>query len=83
MPALCYLKNNFDSYFEGAISNSTAPWITHPFEVKLESIADDDLCKDELIHLQCSTMFHSKFVSCNDDFSKFWCRLVEEFPIFD
>ena len=75
------LKNNFDGYFEGAITNSTAPWITHPFEAKLESIADDDLCKGELIDLQCSTMLHSKFMSRNGDFSKFWCGLVEEFPM--
>ena len=44
-------KNNFDGYFGGAISNSTAPWITHLFEAKLESIADIDLCKDELTYL--------------------------------
>ena len=43
---LAALKNNFDGYFEGAVSNSTAPYITHPFEAKLESIANDDLCKD-------------------------------------
>ena len=52
---LAALKNNFDGYFEGAISNSTALWITHPFKAKLESIADDDPCKDELIELQCFT----------------------------
>ena len=78
---LATLKNNFDGYFEGAITNSTAPWITHSFKAKLESIADDDLCKDELIDLQCSMMLHSKFMSCNGDFSKFWCGLVEEFPM--
>jgi len=36
--------------------------------------------KDELIDLQCETMLHSKLVSCNCDFSKFWCGLGEEFP---
>ena len=59
----------------------TVLWITHPFEAKLESIADDDPCKDELIDLQCSTTLHSKFISCNGDFSMFWCGLVEEFPM--
>ena len=49
MQAPYRLKNNFDSYCEGVISNSTAPWRTHPFEAKLKSIADEDLCKDELI----------------------------------
>ena len=58
-----------------------APWITYPFEAKLESIADNDICKDELIDLQCSTTLHSKFMSYNGDFSKFWCGLVEEFPM--
>ena len=78
---LSTLKNNFDCYFEGTINNSTAPCITHPFEAKLESIADDDLCKDGLIDLQCSTTLHSKFMSCDGDFSKFWCGLVKEFPM--
>ena len=78
---LAALKKNFAGYFEGVISNSTALWVTHPFEAKLESIADDDPCKDELIDLQCLTTLHSKFISCNSDFSKFWCGLVEEFPI--
>ena len=78
---LAALKNNFAGYFEGVISNSTALWVTHPFEAKLESIADDDPCKDELIDLQCSRTLHSKFISCNGDFSKFWCGLVEELPI--
>ena len=48
---LAALKINFAGYFEGVISNSTALWVTHPFEAKLESIADDDPCKDELIDL--------------------------------
>ena len=78
---LASLKNSFDGYFKGAISNISASWITHPFEAKLESIADDDLWKNELIDLQCSTTLHSKFMSCNGDFSKFWCGLVEEFPM--
>jgi len=25
-------------------------------------------------------MLYSKFITCNCDFSKFWCRLIEEFP---
>ena len=37
------------------------------------------MCKDELIDLQSSTALYSTFISCNDDFSKFWCRLVEGF----
>uniref|UniRef100_H2YAK2 DUF4371 domain-containing protein n=1 Tax=Ciona savignyi TaxID=51511 RepID=H2YAK2_CIOSA len=68
---LAVLKNNFAGYFEGVISNSTALWVTFPLEAKLESIADDDPCKDELIDLQCSTTLHSKFL----------CKLIEEFPI--
>ena len=71
MPAPRRLKSNFDAYFEGAISNSTALWETHPFEAKLESIVDDDPRKDELIDFQCSTTLHSKFISYNGDFSKF------------
>ena len=36
--------------------------------------------KDELIDLQSSTALYSTFISCNGEFSKFWCRLVEGFP---
>jgi len=35
---------------------------------------------DELIDLQCWTMLYSKFISCNCNFSKFWCGLGKEFP---
>ena len=41
----------------------------------------DDLCKDKLIDLPCSMTLHSKFMSCNGDFSTFWCGLVEKFSM--
>ena len=68
---LAALKNNFDDYFEGAISISTALWVTHPFKAKLESIADNDSRKDKLIDLQWSTTLPSKFISYNGGFLKF------------
>ena len=74
---LSVLKTSFDD----AIFNDNAPWITHRFEAKLESIADDDMCKDELIDLQSSTSLYFTFISCNDDFIKFWCGLVEGFSV--
>jgi len=37
------------------------------------------LYKGELIDLQCKTMLYSKLISCNCDFSTFWCGLGEEF----
>ena len=57
MPAPRRLKNNLDGYFEGAVSNSTALWVTHPFEAKLESIADDDPRNDELIDINAQRHF--------------------------
>ena len=68
---LAALKNNFDDYFEGAITISTALWVTHPFKAKLESNADNDPRKDELIDHPWSTTLPSKFMSYNGDFSKF------------
>ena len=65
------LKINFDAYFDNATFNNSAPWITHPFEAKLENIANDDMCKDELIDLRSSTALYFTFISCNGDFSKF------------
>ena len=65
------MKTNFDSYFDCAIYDNNSPWIAQPFEAKLESIADDDVCKDELIDLQSSTELYSKFMSRNGDFLNF------------
>ena len=47
---------NFDAFFDDAIFNNNALGITHAFEAKLESIADNNLCEDELIDLQSSLM---------------------------
>ena len=68
---LTVLKTNFDADFDDATFNNNAPWITHPFKTKLESIADDDMRKDELIDLRSSTGLYFTFISCNGDFSKF------------
>ena len=56
--------------------------IENPFlRSKLESIVDNDLCKDELVDLQSSTALYSTFMSCNREFSKIWRGLVEGFPM--
>jgi len=34
---------------------------------------------NELIDCQCWSMLYSTFISCNCDFSKFWCGLGEDF----
>ena len=78
---LIVLKTNFDTYFDDAIFNDNAPWITHAFEANLDCIADDDMYKDKLIDLQSSTALYSTFISCNGDFFKFWRGLVEGFPM--
>ena len=77
---LAVFKSDFNAYFDGAIFNNDASWITHPFKAKLESIADDNLCKDELINPQSLTALHSTFISCNGGFSKFFnaCLLNAE-----
>ena len=78
---LAVLKTSSEAYFDDATFNNSVPSIIHLFEAKLESIAHDDLCKNELIVLQSSSALHSTFISCIDEFSKFWCGWVRGFPM--
>lgn len=78
---LAALKINFDYYFDDTMFVNVTSWIIHLFETKLEDINDDDLCKDELIDLQSSTVLRDKFNSCNGHFSKLWGGLTEGFPL--
>lgn len=73
------LQTSFSGYFNlEHLSQAVKTWVRNPFLLDLNSISDDNLCKDDLIDLRSKELLRLEFYSKSVE--EFWCSQCLTYP---